>query len=144
MYIKIRLHVLYSLILFYTGCEWYSNWSIDWLNEWCFTLLSSVFQSHHGHSSDYSCLSWVLQVLGWGPEVSCQRTFLRNTQRIQCGSNPGPLDYESNTTTEPRRTPAIQMAISLTKKKKQELIKLPKLNTRKLIFRLVKHLAAYS
>ena len=33
-----------------------------------------------------------------GSEVSCPRTLPRKkTQRIQCGSNPGPLDYESNT-----------------------------------------------
>ena len=32
-----------------------------------------------------------------GSEVSCQKTLLRKTQRIQCGSNLVPLDYESNT-----------------------------------------------
>ena len=32
-----------------------------------------------------------------GSEVSCPRTLQRKTQRIQCGSNPGPLDYEKNT-----------------------------------------------
>ena len=65
--------------------------------EWCFTPLLTVFQSYHGDSSHYSCISWVSPVLGWGSEVSCPRTLPRKTQRIQCGSNPGPLDYESNT-----------------------------------------------
>ena len=32
-----------------------------------------------------------------GSEVSCPRTPHEKTQRIQCGSNSGPLDYESNT-----------------------------------------------
>ena len=31
------------------------------LTEWCFTPLSTVFQSYHGDSSHYSCLSWVHQ-----------------------------------------------------------------------------------
>ena len=66
--------------------------------EWCFTPFSTVFQSYYGDSSHYSCLSWVSPVLGWGSEVSCPpKTLPRKTQRIQCGSNPGPLDYESNT-----------------------------------------------
>ena len=64
---------------------------------WCFTPLLIVFQSYHGDSSHYSCLSWVSPVLGWGSEVSCPKTLPRKTQRIQCGSNPGPLIYESNT-----------------------------------------------
>ena len=29
------------------------------LVEWCFTPLLTVFQSYHGNSSHYSCLSWV-------------------------------------------------------------------------------------
>ena len=29
--------------------------------------------------------------------MSCPRTLPRKTQRIRCSSNPGPLDYESNT-----------------------------------------------
>ena len=67
------------------------------LIEWCFTPLSTVSKSYHGDSSHYSCLSWVSPGLGWGSEVSCTRTLPQKTQRIQCGSNPGPLDYESNT-----------------------------------------------
>ena len=68
--------------------------------EWCFTPLSTVFQLFHGDNSHYSCLSWVSPALGWGSEVSCPRIRPRKTQRIQriqCSSNPGPLDYESNT-----------------------------------------------
>ena len=67
------------------------------LNEWCFTPLSTVFESYHGDSSHYSCLSWVSPVLVWGSEVSYPRALPRKTRWIRCGSNPGPLDYESNT-----------------------------------------------
>ena len=42
-------------------------------------------------------LSWVSPILGRGSEVSCPRTLPWKTQRIQCGLNPGPLYYESNT-----------------------------------------------
>ena len=63
----------------------------------CFTPLSTVFQSYHSDSSHYSCHSWVSPVLGWGSAVFYPRTLPRNTQRIRCGSNPGPLDYESKT-----------------------------------------------
>ena len=38
-------------------------------------LLLTVFQSYHGDSSHYSCLSWVSPLLGWGSEVSCPRTL---------------------------------------------------------------------
>ena len=41
--------------------EFSSIW-IDWLIEQCFTLLLTVFQSHHGYSSHYSLVS---PVLGW-------------------------------------------------------------------------------
>ena len=59
--------------------------------------------------SHYSCLSWVPPVVGRGSKVSCPRTLPQNThththrdththtQRIQCGSNSGRPDYESNT-----------------------------------------------
>ena len=60
-------------------------------------LLSTVFQSYHCNSSNYSCLSWVSPILAWGSEVSCPRTLPRKIQRIQCGSNPEPLNYKSNT-----------------------------------------------
>ena len=55
------------------------------------------YLSYHRNSWHYSCLSWVSPVLGWGSEVSCLRTLPPKTRRIQSGSNPGPLDYESNT-----------------------------------------------
>ena len=64
------------------------------LNKWCFTRLSTVF---HDDSSHYSCLSWVSPVLGWGSDVPCPRTLQQKNQRIQCRSNPGPLDCKSNT-----------------------------------------------
>ena len=59
--------------------------------------LSTVFQSYHGDSSHYSCLSWVSPVLGWALKCLVQGHSREKTQRIQCCSNPGPLDYESNT-----------------------------------------------
>ena len=34
-----------------------------------------MFQPYHGENSHYSCLSWVLPVLGWGSKVSCLWTF---------------------------------------------------------------------
>ena len=64
-----------------------------WLIEWCFTLLSTVFQSYHiihvfpGFHQYYAGL--------WN--VLLKDTPTKKTQRIQCGSNPGPVDYESNT-----------------------------------------------
>ena len=42
-------------------------------------------------------LSWVSPVLGWALNYLAQGHSHEKTQRIQCGSNPGPLDYESNT-----------------------------------------------
>ena len=66
-------------------------------------------KSYHGNSSHYSCLSSISQVLVWGSAVSCPRILLRKKkkknkpQRIQSSSNPGTLDYDSNT--EPRRNP---------------------------------------
>ena len=67
------------------------------LIEWCFTPLSTVFQSYHGKSLHYSCLSWVSPVLGWALKCLAQGHSQEKTQRIQCSSNPEPLDYESNT-----------------------------------------------
>ena len=57
----------------------------------------SVILRRQAYSSHYSCLPWISPVLGWGSEVSCPRTHLRKAKRVLCGSNPGPLDYESNT-----------------------------------------------
>ena len=42
-------------------------------------------------------LSWVSPVLGWALKCLVQELSHEKTQRIQCSSNPGPLDYESNT-----------------------------------------------
>ena len=42
-------------------------------------------------------LSWVSPVLGWALKCLAQGQSHKKTQRIQCGSDPGPLDYESNT-----------------------------------------------
>ena len=67
------------------------------LIELCSTPLSTVFQSYHGESSHYSRLSWVSPVLGRALKCLAQGHSHEKTQRIQCGSNPGPLDYESNT-----------------------------------------------
>ena len=41
--------------------------------------------------------SWVSPVLGWALKCLAQGHSHEKTQRIQCGSNPGPRDYESNT-----------------------------------------------
>ena len=56
--------------------------------EWCFTPLSTIFQSYHGDNSHYSCLSWVLPVLGWGFEVSCPMKLPQKARRIDCSSVP--------------------------------------------------------
>ena len=64
-----------------------------------FTPLSTVFQSYHGDRSHYSCLSWVspVDLLGWALKCLARGHSYEKNQRIQCGSNPGPLDYKSNT-----------------------------------------------
>ena len=59
--------------------------------------LLTVFQSYHGDSSHYSCLSWVSPVLGSALKCLAQGHSHKKTQRIQCGSNQGPLDCKSNT-----------------------------------------------
>ena len=74
--------------------------------EWCFTPVLTIFQSYHGDSLHYSCLSWVSPVLGWGSEVSCPRTLPQKNVE-------DPVRLERRTpglrvkhfTTEPRRTP---------------------------------------
>ena len=53
--------------------------------------------SYHVDSSHYPCLFWVSLVQGWGSEVSFPKTLPRITQGIHCDSNPGPKNYESNT-----------------------------------------------
>ena len=42
-------------------------------------------------------ISWVSPVLGRALKCLVLGHSHEKTQRIQCGSNPGPLDYESNT-----------------------------------------------
>ena len=71
--------------------------SVSSLIEWCFMLLSTVFHSYHRDSSHYSCLSWVSPVLGWALKCLAQGHSDEKTQRLKHGSNPGPLDYETNT-----------------------------------------------
>ena len=75
----------------------YHTSTCKWLIDWCFTPLSTVFQSYQRDSSYYSCLSWVSPVLGWALKCLAQGHSHEKTKRIQCSSNPGPLDYESNT-----------------------------------------------
>ena len=45
--------------------------------------------------------SWVSPVPGWALKCLAQGHSYEKTQRIQCGSNPGPLDYESKNTLPP-------------------------------------------
>ena len=67
------------------------------MTEWCFRPLSTVFQSYHSNSLHYSCLSWVSLVPDWALKCLAQGHSHEKNQRIQCGSNPGPLDCKSNT-----------------------------------------------
>ena len=53
------------------------------LIEWCFAPLSTVLQSYQGDSSQYSCLSWVSSVLGWGSRVSFQRILHRQMSPVR-------------------------------------------------------------
>ena len=79
---------------------------VGWLVEWCFTPLSTVFQSYHGDSSHYSCLSWVSPVLGWGSEVSCPKTLPQKNPEDPVRLEPRtPGLRVKHFTTEPRRTP---------------------------------------
>ena len=76
--------------------------------EWCFTPLSTVFQSYHGDGSHYSSLSWVSPVLGWGSEMSCPRTLPRKNPEDPVRLEPGtPGLRVEHFTTEPRRTPKV-------------------------------------
>ena len=69
-------------------------------------LLSMVFQSYHGDSSHYSCLSWVSPVLGLGSEVTCPRTLPRKHPEDPVRLEPrAPGLRVKHFTTEPRRTP---------------------------------------
>ena len=68
---------------------------IDWLN--------GALRRFYQYFSHITATAHIIHAfLGFtstrlGSEVSCPRTLPRKNQRIQCGSNPGPLDYESNT-----------------------------------------------
>ena len=68
------------------------------LVEWCFTLLLTVFQYFSSRRQlTLFMLSWVSPILGWALKCLAQGHSHEKTQRIQCGSNPGPMDYGSNT-----------------------------------------------
>ena len=83
-----------------------SGLTVSMLIEKCFTPLSTIFQSHHGDSSHYSCLYWVSPVLGWGSEVSCPRTLPRKNPEDPVRLEPRtPGLRVKHFTTEPRRTP---------------------------------------
>ena len=81
--------------------------------------LLTVFQLYHGDSSHYSCFSWVSPVLGWALKCLAQGHSHEKTQRIQCDSNPGLLDYESNTLPLSHAGPTYQQ--ERTKKKLRKL-----------------------
>ena len=55
------------------------------MNEWCFMLLSTVFQSYH--SAHHSCLCWASSVIGLGKDVSFPRTLPQKTR----GSSAAPI-----------------------------------------------------
>ena len=77
----------------------------SWLVERCFTPLSTVFQSYHGDSSHYSCLSWVSPALVWCSEVSCPRTLPRKNPEDPVRLEPRTPELQvKHFTTEPRRT----------------------------------------
>ena len=74
--------------------------------EWCFTPLSTVFQSYHGNSSHYLCTSWVSPVLGWGSEGSCPRILPRNNPKDPVRLEPRTPGFRvENFTTKPRNMP---------------------------------------
>ena len=85
-----------AVCIFFRFTSWNGCHILAQRNHWL-TPISTVFQLYPGDSSHYSCLSLVSPLLGWGSEGSCPRTLSRASQRIQCWSNPGPLDYESKT-----------------------------------------------
>ena len=55
--------------------------SVDWLIEWCFTPLLTVFQSYHSDSSHYSCFPGFTSTR-LGSEVSCPRTLPRKNPEM--------------------------------------------------------------
>ena len=69
-------------------------WLIDWM------VFYATFNSISVISRQQLTLfmpSWVSPVLGWALKCLAQGQSHEKTQMIQCGSNPGPLHYESNT-----------------------------------------------
>ena len=90
-----------------------------------FCAALTAFQSYHRNSSHYYCLSWVSPVLGWGSEGSCKRTPQqqqnknKKKQRIQCGLNPGPLDYDSKTLPLSHAGPCLYRKLSATIARKE-------------------------
>ena len=79
--------------------------TVCWLDEWCFTPLSTVFQSYQGDSSHYSCFSWVSPVLAGALMRTLPRKNLEDTVRLE-PRTPG-LQVK-HFTTEPRKTPPTQ------------------------------------
>ena len=70
------------------------DWLIDWMVFYAaFNSISVISR----RQLTLFMLSWVSPVLGWALKCLAQGHSHEKTQRIQCGSNPGPLDYESNT-----------------------------------------------
>ena len=85
------VHIFYIISLFAAEL-------VDWLTDWM--VFYAAFNSISVISRQQitlSMLSWVSPVLGWALKCLAQGHSREKTQRIQCGSNPGPLDYESNT-----------------------------------------------
>ena len=80
------------------------QYCVKLLIEWCFTPLSTVFQSYHGDSSHYSCLSCVSPVLRWLPDMYCPRTLPRKYPEDPMRLEPRtPGLRVKHFTTEPRR-----------------------------------------
>ena len=80
------------------------------LTEWCFTPLSTVFQSYHSDSSHYSCLSRVSPVLGMGSEVSCPRHSHDKPSEDPVQLEPRTPGLQvKHLTTEPRKIPSFTL-----------------------------------
>ena len=73
--------------------------------EWCFTLLSILFQSYHSDSSHFLCLSWVSPILGW-------RGHSQKNLRFPCGSKPRtPVLRVKHFTNEPLQTKLLDLQL---------------------------------
>ena len=74
---------------------------IDWLNG-VLCPFQQYFNYINGHSSHYSCLSWVSPVLGQGSLVSCPRTLPQKSQKDPVQVEPmTPALQVKHFTTEP-------------------------------------------